>query len=284
LKKGIVFTVLMVISFLLISLPIWARPSLEFDPDDAKRCEKEFTISVRNGGNIEDLEKNTAKTVIIGWEITKGGEYVDSVMFTHPSNFPYLGNILPGAKVDIKGEIVTNASWDTAKLNTEVKIRFFVVNEDNDPLHNESAYRPSLQAHYTLIQCRPFVEWSIDATQIHWRVLKPGVYIVSEGIKLWIKSNVGLDITLTASDLENTEDKSDKIATWYAIGESLEKAESFGWKKSFTIPLPPAPSATTIHIWNKIEVTEKNSACEYKNGTTIKISLRENLRENLKER
>jgi len=281
-KRRIVLIICGVISFLVISSPIWAKPSLDFIPDDAEGCKEKFTISVKNTATDEgDIEKNTAKNVAIGWEITRGEEYVDNVTFNLPvSNHQiHLGNIPPGVKRDIEGEIVTNTSWDTAPLNTEIKIRFFVINEDNDPDHNESANRPGLQAHYTLIQCKPFVEWSINATQIHWRVLKPGIYIAPEEIKLWIKSNVGLDIILSASDPENNEDKTDKIASWYAVGNSLEEAELFGWKKGFTISVDPAPSGTTIRIWNKIEVTEKNSACEYKNSVMIKIYLRENLKE-----
>jgi len=243
-----------------------SRPSLDLRPDEAEGCEKEFTIRIKNTAK---KKKDIAKNVTVGWMIVEGKEYVESLIFTHPTAFPCLGDIPAGGFVDIKGVINTNDSWDVAPLNTEIKVRIFIKNEDNWPQHNEYQYTVSgKRAHYTLLQCNEFFQYSIDATEVKWRILKPGTYITPKGIGLYLKSNIKIKIEFKASNLED----STLIESLWAVGNNLSEAESFGWKKDFEIFLNSAPSeGIAMKIWNKINVKEKNSACEYNGKFTITV-------------
>ena len=162
-------------------------------------------------------------------------------------------------------KIITKASWNSAPLGTEIKVKLVVTGEGNWPEHNADGH---VKAHYTYEQCEQGVQIDVSATKIEWQVIKPGTYVTAEGIKFTIKSNGEIDIKFIASNLVNSSGS--EIEIWYAVGDNLEAAETFGWKKSFTISLDPTPPyGVTIRLWGKIKVEECDRACEYENNPTI---------------
>lgn len=122
-----------------------------------------------------------------------------------------------------------------------------------------------------------------EATDLHWRVLKPGTYAV-DGIAFHLGSNGDVGVTFTGFDnLKNTEAPADEIETWYTA--NLLGAPAPGpndWvpaaalnRLQLTIPEDQTHTDYSYQLWNKIKVIPCDSACEYRNDGRICFRLLE---------
>lgn len=123
-----------------------------------------------------------------------------------------------------------------------------------------------------------------EATDLHWRVLKPGVYAV-DGIAFHLGSNGDVGVTFSGFDnLKNVE--GDIIETWYAalqLGSPAPGPDS--WVPAvrlndlqLTIPEDQTHVDYSYQLWNKIKVIPCDSACWYKNEGKICFKLLEQKR------
>lgn len=110
-----------------------AQPSLSFEPDELvlHGCESAFQFNgtLFNSGTPPD---DYAANVLLGFQVIKGGTYVESVGIS-PS---YWETIPAGEQVDFLVDVTLNQSWGDVADGTEVKVRVFVAAESNRPDHH----------------------------------------------------------------------------------------------------------------------------------------------------
>jgi hypothetical protein len=125
--------------------------------------------------------------------------------------------------------------------------------------------------------------YNLGGTRWDWRILKPGTY-AADCIEATIRSNNDVAVTFAGfGDLEYMEEGGiDRtISTWYSWGESLAVAERNGWVRAADLNQQTAfiSDSEQLHrgfvlkLWNKIDVVNCNSSCEYENTGTIYITL-----------
>ncbi|NSW77235.1 MAG: hypothetical protein HPY68_10790 [Candidatus Atribacteria bacterium] len=127
----------------------------------------------------------------------------------------------------------------------------------------------------------------LSGTTIQWYVLKPGVYELPRGMKIFGVLLSNGDVTLSFNGFENLRKKNDsgytndKIATRYKYEELFYNS---GWLmpsqlNQFTRPVNMwfAPLVHCFWLANKIETSWFTPACEYEdpNGATICVTLDE---------
>lgn len=108
-----------------------AQPSLSFEPDELETagCDATYNLTgvlLNEGEEADDYAAN----VLLGYQIIKGGAYVDGVTLD-PQSWE---QIAPGEQVEFDIHLDLNeASWNTAPDEAEVKVRVFIAQETNRP-------------------------------------------------------------------------------------------------------------------------------------------------------
>ena len=122
-----------------------------------------------------------------------------------------------------------------------------------------------------------WIEFSISGTMYTWRVRKPGTY-AANSITAVISSNG--DVGVSFSGFANLKGDDGEIPIWYAAADVDNPIEIMNW-----IPAPELDGECVIEdtellhdgytwkLWNKIEVVECDSACEYQDDAEITLVL-----------
>jgi len=127
-----------------------------------------------------------------------------------------------------------------------------------------------------------WIEWTLSGSRYDWRVRKPGTY-AANSLTATLKSNSDVEVDFDGFDnLQYLGDDGVKedIDTWYAYGEAGNPGE-LEWIPAGRINDLDAlvEDSCDLHagyswkLWNKIKVTECNSACEYEDDATITLVL-----------
>ncbi|MEW5866307.1 MAG: hypothetical protein AB1774_05530 [Bacillota bacterium] len=129
-----------------------------------------------------------------------------------------------------------------------------------------------------------WIEWSIGGTRWDWRIRKPGTY-AADCINFALKSNNAVAINYDGFNdltyLEQGEGVKQTIDTYYSYGATIAEAEANGWVRASALNEEDdlIPDSAGLHagmntkLWNKIEVVECNSSCEYEDTATITLVL-----------
>ncbi|MDD5626820.1 MAG: hypothetical protein PHW01_02295 [Patescibacteria group bacterium] len=115
------------------------RPSLEFIPDVAEGGSSLFCVEIHNSGTEK---KDSAENVRVRMRVLNGAKYVKALDYN-----PKIGNIESEESKGFLFTIITNTKWDSAPLDTEIKVEIEIVREDNWPEHNEGKI-----AYYSLVK------------------------------------------------------------------------------------------------------------------------------------
>ena len=144
---------------------------------------------------------------------------------------------------------------------------------------NKENWTIDITVHASIAQ---WIEWLISGTRWDWRVRKPGIY-AADCITACIKSNNDVMI-----DFEGFEDLlatgasvTPTIPIYYGFGDNLDEVEANGWVAAADLNADDdlIPDSDDLHagicwkLWNKIEVVESNSSCEYEDQATITLTL-----------
>jgi len=117
------------------------KPSLSFQGDELRGslfCQGAYKAQ----GRLANHGDGVAANVIVGWEIVKGANWVDSVSVS-PGHFAQI----PGhGSANYSVEVRVKNSWWQQPNGTEIKVRLFIANEDNRPGHHQT------QAHVTIVK------------------------------------------------------------------------------------------------------------------------------------
>lgn len=127
-----------------------------------------------------------------------------------------------------------------------------------------------------------WIDWMLTGSRWDWRVRKPGTY-AANCITFTLKSN-----NAVAVDYEGFEDLAYQdaggvkttIDTYYAYGPDLATADR-DWVRAEALNghddlIPDSAdlhAGQTTKLWNKIEVVNCNSSCEYEDTATITLVL-----------
>lgn len=145
---------------------------------------------------------------------------------------------------------------------------------------NKHEWQIPVTVHASVAQ---WIEFTISGTRYDWRVRKPGTY-AANSLSAVLKSNgdVGIDFEGFA-DLQYLGEGGVKrtIDTWYAYGDT-ENPGTLNWIPAASVNAMDAvvEDACGLHngyswkLWNKIMVTECNSACEYEDEAMITLVLK----------
>jgi hypothetical protein len=144
---------------------------------------------------------------------------------------------------------------------------------------NREVWEIPFTTHASMAQ---WLYYNLGGTRWDWRILKPGTY-AADCIEATLKSNNDVVITFADfADLEYLESGGvdPTIAIWYSIGESWEKANS-QWITADDLNEAEFPindsgrlhNGYVLKLWNKINVVNCNSSCEYENTGRIIITL-----------
>ena len=124
-----------------------------------------------------------------------------------------------------------------------------------------------------------WIEFSITGTRYVWRVRKPGTY-AANSLSAILASNGDVGIAFNGfADLVG--DKGGTIPIWYAEGDVHGpgdipywiRAENLNGEYSL-VDTELLHDGYTWKLWNKIEVVECNSACEYQDDAIITLVLK----------
>jgi len=116
---------------------------------------------------------------------------------------------------------------------------------------------------------------TLNATDIEWRVLKPGDYFI-DGVHATLQSNGDLFVDYEGfEDLVN--DEGDVLETYYALAPGDWIRASALNAHDDPIPENRAHEEVEFTLYNRIVVMNCDSACEYKdpNGAVITVVLKE---------
>jgi hypothetical protein len=132
-----------------------------------------------------------------------------------------------------------------------------------------------------------WVHWTLNKQGWEWYVMKPGRY-AANCISFWIASNGDILIDYeNFADLFSDNTHEQYIPTFYSWGSSVFEAEAKGWVRAEDLnddddklceaALNTDPfdlhDGIDFKLWNKIEVVDCNTACEYLNEADIYICL-----------
>ena len=147
----------------------------------------------------------------------------------------------------------------------------------------QTGWTINIKQHASVAQ---WAQFSLSATKINWRVLKPGVYRTNTPIRARLKSNGDAGLYLSGfGNMFNTE--GDEIEVYYRIQQRVggNWADIFAntWEEATNLDnhSPVTITEDQSHNWyqymirSMIEVGECDSACEYNNRGTINIVLEE---------
>lgn len=126
-----------------------------------------------------------------------------------------------------------------------------------------------------------WIEFHLSGTRYIWRVRKPGTY-AANSLEATLKSNGDVTINFAGfANLYSGDSVNKEINTWYAYGEPTGGVydPTLTWIEAGDLNTTTVPDSGDLHdgmtwkLWNKIEVVECNSACEYENNATITLVL-----------
>jgi len=127
-----------------------------------------------------------------------------------------------------------------------------------------------------------WISWSISGTRWDWKVRKPGTY-AADCITGFIQSNQDVFIDYEGfADLQTLGTSiNPTIPICYGFGPSLAQAEINGWVPAaalnndddMLLDSQDLHDGISWKLWNKIEVVNCNSACEYEDAATITLTL-----------
>jgi len=116
---------------------------------------------------------------------------------------------------------------------------------------------------------------SLNATDIEWRVLKPGDYYI-DGIQATLQSNGDLYVDYEGfEDLVNED--GDVLETYYALAPGAWVTASALNADDDRVEESMSHEPVTFNLYNRIVVGGCDSACEYEDldGATITVTLEE---------
>lgn len=116
---------------------------------------------------------------------------------------------------------------------------------------------------------------SLNATDIEWRVLKPGDYYI-DGIHATLQSNG--DLYIDYEGFENlVNDEGDTLETYYALAPGAWVTAAALNNDDDLVEESMTHEPVTFTLYNRIEVGSCDSACEYEDpeGATISVILQE---------
>ena len=124
-----------------------------------------------------------------------------------------------------------------------------------------------------------WVEFSLSGTRWDWRVRKPGTY-ATDCITASLKSNG--DLELDFAGFGNLVGAGGVIPIWYAYDSTLPAPVDARWVPAVDLDAMDAliPDCVELHegfswkLWNKIEVADCDSACEYTDDAQITLVLK----------
>lgn len=137
---------------------------------------------------------------------------------------------------------------------------------------NKTYWNIPVTVHASVAQ---WIEFSISGIRYDWRVRKPGTY-AGNSLTATLKSNG--DLELDFEGFGNLVGATDEIPIWYAYGEGppggLNWVTAADLNGSCLIDDSEGlHSGYSFKLWNKIEVVECDSACEYEDEAKITLVL-----------
>jgi len=127
-----------------------------------------------------------------------------------------------------------------------------------------------------------WMDLSLEATRLYWRILKPGDYAVN-GIGVQLRSNGDVAVDYEGfADLQNSDVPKDKIPTYYAVTVGGTVPGAGDWVTAADlnddddlIVEDEDHEAISFAIWNRLVPFECDSACEYMDCARIYVTLDE---------
>jgi len=148
---------------------------------------------------------------------------------------------------------------------------------------NKIYWEVPVKVHASVAQ---WIEFSLSGSRYDWRVRKPGTY-AANSLTATLKSNS--DVEVDFDGFENLQYKGSQefpgmkqyIDTWYAYGATLPNPHGARWIPAAEINKldDEVKDCWGLHngyswkLWNKIKVTNCNSACEYEDDAMITLVL-----------
>jgi len=144
---------------------------------------------------------------------------------------------------------------------------------------NKTSWVIPVTVHASVAQ---WIEFSISGTRYDWKVRKPGTY-AANSLRASLKSNgdVKIDCEGFADLVGGNSETNPTIPIWYAAANVENPGEITDWIPAADLNRkdPVVEDSADLHeglhwkLWNKIQVVECNSACEYENKATITLVL-----------
>jgi hypothetical protein len=134
-----------------------------------------------------------------------------------------------------------------------------------------------------VLVCASLAQWldmRLEATEIYWRVLKPGDYAM-DGIGLQLRSNG--DVLIDYEEFGNlVNDEGDEIPTFWAVTTGGVQPAPGDWVAALDlnddddiIPEDQEHDNWSFAIWNRIIPFDCDSACEYCDRAIVTVYLLE---------
>jgi len=181
--------------------------------------------------------------------------------------------------------------WDTEWLvgNPNALARLFRLGEPIDSACNKRYWDIDVNIYASVAQ---WIDWSLDHQGWYWFIKKPGCY-AGDCIAFTIASNGDVHFDFIGFDnLQATVPNMHKeyIDAYYGYGDVIEDVEFNGWASATDLAIlgldldettlngdgittPNLHFGMSYKLWTKVCVEECNTACEYYNGGTIRITL-----------
>lgn len=193
------------------------------------------------------------------------------------------GNGLPAGAAEVEHwEMVDNA-WVKHSENDPASLArcWASTPANNGSGCNKQTWELDVKVHASVAQ---WLKYNMTGTRWDWRILKPGIY-AADCVTMTVWSNN--DVAITFSGFGDLEYQAEggverKIPIWYSWGQSLEGAEKQpGWTSAADLNgcTWTIPDGYDLHVgwwtklWNKIEVVNCNSSCEYENSAKMHFSV-----------
>ncbi len=190
------------------------------------------------------------------------------------------GDSLPGGASEVETWYWDGSQWVSQGTGDVAALARLWRSNPSQGSCNKEHWSIPVTIHASVAQ---WIEWSITGTRWDWRVRKPGIY-AGDCIGATITSNNDVQIDFDGFDnlqaLGNSVNPT--IPIWYSFGETIDEAEAHGW-----IPAPNLDGESFLledsqdlhcglswKLWNKINVENCNSSCEYEDQAVITLTLK----------
>lgn len=164
----------------------------------------------------------------------------------------------------------------------EVNARLFRGGDEITGNCNKKYWEVPVYVHASVAQ---WIDFSLDWNQFDWYIRKPGIY-AGNSIEACVASNSDIYIDYEGFDNLMPDDPTvgtgNPISVWYGLEIGLETPLTTGeWVAAPDLngDDDTIEDCEKLHyslcwkLWNKIEVIECNSACEYSDDATITLTL-----------